>query len=154
MIASGGVFWFHAWGETHPPVGIEGANPFVRAGQGDAPAAEPEERPNAQDYRNRAERAEAECAELRAKVAQLEADKARLDYLDRCNAALNAEYGTTYRWKLIQSPNVNRLMIGDFAVDLHDNNWDGTPSCRDAIDEQMREARPSPAASPGEGGQG
>lgn len=99
-----------------------------------APAAGDEEHPSAQDYRNRAERAEAECAELRA-------DKARLDYLDRCNAALNARYGTTYRWKLIQSHNVNRLMIGDFAVDLHDSQPRGLPSCRDAIDERMREGR-------------
>jgi multidrug resistance efflux pump len=29
--------------------------------------------PNVDDYRNRAERAEAECAELRAKVEELEA---------------------------------------------------------------------------------
>ncbi len=113
---------------------------LAMAGQAAAPAAEPEERPNAQNYRNRAERAEAECADLRAKVAELEADKARLDYLDRCNAALNARYGTTYRWKLIQSHNVNRLMIGDFAVDLHDSQPHGLPSCRDAIDERIREA--------------
>ncbi|TDW65391.1 hypothetical protein EDF57_103575 [Novosphingobium sp. PhB55] len=31
IIAAGGVFWFHAWGHTHPPVGISGDNPFVRA---------------------------------------------------------------------------------------------------------------------------
>lgn len=196
VVANGGVFWFHAWGATHPPVGIEGANPFVRAtvaGEGDdlaaeqdkrrlalierigtaadlmdgkplegeladvaydllrqaaaqlssdrlrlarvlPPAAEADEHPTAQDYRNRAERAEAECAELRA-------DKARLDYLDRCNAALNAYYGTTYRWKLIQSENVNRLMIGDGAVDLNDMQADGLLSCRDAIDERMREIK-------------
>ncbi|WP_245892554.1 hypothetical protein [Novosphingobium guangzhouense] len=204
VVANGGVFWFHAWGATHPPVGIEGANPFVRAtvaGEGEdlaaeqdkrrlalierigtaadlmdgkplegelgdvaydllrqaaaqlssdrqriaaaqaAVAAEVEEHPSARDYRNRLERAEAECAEVRAKAAELEADKARLDYLDRCNAALNAHYGTTYRWKLIQSHNVNRLMIGGFDVDLHDSQPHGLPSCRDAIDERMREAK-------------
>lgn len=74
VVANGGVFWFHAWGATHPPVGIEGRNPFVRAGQGDAPAAEPEEHPNAQDYRSRADRAEAECAELRALMAVIDRD--------------------------------------------------------------------------------
>ncbi|WP_235037758.1 MULTISPECIES: hypothetical protein [unclassified Novosphingobium] len=196
IVANGGVFWFHAWGATHPPVGIEGANPFVRAtvaGEGEdlaaqqdkrrlalierigaaadlmdgkplegeladvaydllrqaaaqlssdrlrvatapTPAAEADEHPNAQDYRNRAERAEAECAELRA-------DRARLDYLDRCNTALNARYGTAYGWKLIQSHNVNRLMIGDFDVDLHDSQSHGLPSCRAAIDERMRESK-------------
>ncbi len=72
-------------------------------------------------------------------LAELMADKARLDYLDRCNAALNAHYGTTYSWKLIQSHNVNRLMLGDsYDVDLNDSQPNGLPSCRDAIDERMR----------------
>ena len=31
IVAAGGVFWFHCWGHTHPPVGISGDNPFVRA---------------------------------------------------------------------------------------------------------------------------
>lgn len=154
IVASGGAFWFNCWGETHPPIWITGHSPFVRAGQGDAPAAEPEEHPNALDYRNRAERAEAECSELRALVAELTADKERMDYLDRCNAALNAAHGTYYGWKLILNHNVNRLMLDHFCVDLNDSQPHGLPSCRDAIDERMRAASPSPAASPGEGGQG
>lgn len=67
VVANGGTFWFHCWGHTHPPIAIFGDSPFVRAGQKPVPAAEPEERPNAADWRNRAERAEAECAELRAR---------------------------------------------------------------------------------------
>ena len=31
VIASGGEFWFHCWGETHPPVYIGGTDPFVRS---------------------------------------------------------------------------------------------------------------------------
>jgi hypothetical protein len=77
---------------------------------------------------------------LSVQLAALLADKARLDYLDRCNAALNAHYGTTYSWKLIQSHNVNRLMLGNsYDVDLNDSQPNGLPSCRDAIDERMRQ---------------
>jgi hypothetical protein len=64
-------------------------------------------------------------------------DKDRLDFLDRCNARLNAKYGTTYRWKLILNHNVNRLFIGDLAVDLNDQAPDGLPSCREAIDAEI-----------------
>ncbi|GEM_PF-5338984 len=75
----------------------------------------------------------------RAAIAALQADKARLDYLDRCNAALNAHYGTAYSWRLIQSHNVNRLMLGNYYdVDLNDSQPHGLPSCRDAIDERMQ----------------
>lgn len=82
-----------------------------------------------------------EVEKLRAKVAELAADKARLDYLDRCNAALNAHYGTAYSWRLFQSHNVNRLMLGNcYDVDLNDSQPQGLPSCRDAIDERMRDA--------------
>lgn len=177
VVANGGVFWFHAWGATHPPVRVEGANPFVRAtvaGEVVDLSADQDKRRLAlierigtvadlacskplegelgdvayellrqaaaqlASDRQQIQRIEAECAALRTEVADLSADKARLDYLDRCNAALNAAYGTTYRWKMIQSHNVNRLMIGDFAVDLHDSEANGLPSCRDAIDERMR----------------
>lgn len=31
VIAAGGVFWFHAWGATHPPIHIDARDPFVRA---------------------------------------------------------------------------------------------------------------------------
>lgn len=74
-------------------------------------------------------------------IASLSADKARLDYLDRCNEALNKQTGSKYQWSLIQSHNVNRLMLEHFAVDLHDSApvSKGLPSCRDAIDQRMRE---------------
>ncbi len=29
LVANGGEFWFGAWGETHPPVWIQAAYPFV-----------------------------------------------------------------------------------------------------------------------------
>jgi hypothetical protein len=38
VVAAGGTFWFHAWGHTHPPVGIEGATPFVRGARSPADA--------------------------------------------------------------------------------------------------------------------
>lgn len=31
VVASGGVLWFNAWGETHPPIWISGIDPFDRA---------------------------------------------------------------------------------------------------------------------------
>lgn len=73
------------------------------------------------------------------RVEALEADKARLDFLDEANTRLNAKYGTTYRWKLIMNHNVNRLMIGHLDVDLNDAEPNALKSCRDAIDERMRE---------------
>lgn len=69
-----------------------------------------------------------------------EVDTARLDFLDRMNATLNAHYGTNYRWKLVLSHNITRLMVGKHwggyvgDVDLNDANHDGLSSCRDAID--------------------
>lgn len=82
----------------------------------------------------------ARIAELEAERAELIRDKAKLDFLDRMNAALNQRYGTSYKWKLILSPNVTRLMsgrqmsghVGD--IDLNDAEAFGTESCRDAID--------------------
>lgn len=67
------------------------------------------------------------------------ADTARLDFLDRCNARLNAESGTSYHWKLTLNHNVSRLMLGHLEVDLNDAEARGLPSCRDAIDAKMRE---------------
>jgi hypothetical protein len=79
-------------------------------------------------------------AQERARCAALEADKARLDFLDEANRTLNAAYGTTYRWSVVMSHNVNRLMLGrNMSVDLHDSDARGLPSCRDAIDAKMRE---------------
>ena len=73
----------------------------------------------------------------RARLEALEADKARLDWLDRMNAGLNQRYGTAYRWRLILNHNVTRLLLGDFLMDLHDTEGGktGLTSCRDAIDE-------------------
>lgn len=83
-------------------------------------------------------------------------DSARLDWLDGLNVALNRHYGTTYRWKLVLSPNVVRLMSGPAgsgyvaAVDLHDSDARGVPSCRQAIDEaRLDAARSTPATEKG-----
>jgi hypothetical protein len=90
------------------------------------------------------------------------ADRARLDFLDACNRRLNERYGTNYGWKLILNHNVTRLMLNDhqMSVDLHDSEGGNRklPSCRDAIDERMREfalakAHP-PASEKTEGGEG
>ena len=80
-----------------------------------------------------------DAAEREAAMRSAKLDSERLDFLDRASARLNAKYGTTYRWRLIMNHNVNRLMIGDFAVDLQDAEARGLPTCRDAIDEKMRE---------------
>ena len=76
---------------------------------------------------------------LRARIAEMEEaleDKARLDFLDECNARLNAHYGTTYRWQMVMSHNVTRLMLGHMVVDLNDADGSNRalPSCRGAID--------------------
>lgn len=88
----------------------------------------------------RAWSAELLSTRLRAEAAEAAhaKDKARLDFLDRANAVLNARYKTVYRWKLIMNHNVNRLLLGSrMEVDLNDAEANGLPSCRDAIDEQM-----------------
>lgn len=82
-------------------------------------------------------------AEEREKA--LREDKARLDYLDKCNHRLNSRYGTSYGWKLILNHNVNRLMLdtpSGMAVDLHDTEGGSAKftSCRKAIDESMLRA--------------
>lgn len=66
-------------------------------------------------------------------------DKARIDFLDGMNGALNARFGTSYSWELITTQNVNRLMLGHMQVDLNDSAAHGTPSCRAAIDLKRRE---------------
>lgn len=82
-------------------------------------------------------------------VERLRADRDRLDFLDHCNAALNAKYGIHYRWRLTLNHNVSRLMLGGM-VDLHDSEGGnaGLPSCRAAIDERRHEHR---APDPGQG---
>jgi hypothetical protein len=93
-------------------------------------------------WRRVAERLETEKAALTAAGAEkerLRADKARLDFLDECNAALNGRYGTSYGWTLVLSHNVTRLMLGRWMeVDLHDSEGSNArlPSCRDAIDRE------------------
>lgn len=78
--------------------------------------------------------AQARIVDLQQQVKALEADRERLDWLDRMNAALNKRHGTTYRWELILSPNVVRLMNDRQAIDLNDTARDGAESCRAAID--------------------
>jgi hypothetical protein len=82
-------------------------------------------------------------AALEAECERLRADKARLDWLDQQNAALNRHYGTTYQWKVILSQNITRLMTGRQwggycgDIDLNDANsgTNAVASCREAIDE-------------------
>lgn len=89
---------------------------------------------------DRATAAEAEIADLRARLATAAEDTNRLDFLDAMNKALNEHYGTKYRWRLILNHNVNRLVLGHMVVDLHDSEGgnNGLQSCRDAIDERRR----------------
>lgn len=74
-------------------------------------------------------------------VREYKKDKERLDFLDRCNRALNKHYGTNYGWKLILNHNVTRLMSerGIDAIDLNDAEGGNvkSESCREAIDKQM-----------------
>jgi hypothetical protein len=80
-----------------------------------------------------------------AEYESLQRDKARLDFLDRCNTGMNAHCKTLYGWELVRSPNITRIMTrspfsGELAaVDLNDANAVGTHeggvlSCRVAID--------------------
>ena len=84
------------------------------------------------------EAAEREAATLKARIAELEADTSRLDFLDDLNARLNAASGTVYRWEMVINHNVNRLMMNfPRGVDLNDAKAHGFPSCREAIDREM-----------------
>ncbi|MCP4564020.1 MAG: hypothetical protein GY873_30330 [Bosea sp.] len=80
-----------------------------------------------------------ELKRLQALSAERQRDSERLDFLDRCNAALNARYGTHYGWELILNHNITRLMLGRDAVDLNDaaGGKAKLPSCRAAIDARM-----------------
>lgn len=75
----------------------------------------------------------------KADLAAAREDSARLDFLDRLNAALNKRTNTTYRWQLIFNHNITRLMLGGLLVDLNDVKHNGLASCRDAIDAKRRE---------------
>jgi hypothetical protein len=33
-VAATGRVWLHAWGSTHPPIGVQGVNPFKAANDG------------------------------------------------------------------------------------------------------------------------
>ncbi len=47
VVANGGMFWFHCWGHTHPPIAIFDESPFVRAavaGKSDDLAADQDKR--------------------------------------------------------------------------------------------------------------
>lgn len=87
-----------------------------------------------------------DVAALLAERDELAQDAARLNFLDRLNSALNSKYGTEYRWALILSPHVVRLMSGRGGnglvadIDLHDSEPNGYSSCRAAIDAAMKEA--------------
>lgn len=84
-------------------------------------------------------------------------DTDRLDFLDRCNQRLNERYGTDYRWELILNHNVNRLMLGGhLVVDLNDMapRSQGFPSCREAIDAKLRQARSAALSQPSAPSQG
>jgi len=91
----------------------------------------------------------------RAEYESLKADKGRLDYLDECNRRLNAFSGSTYGWRMVQSPNVNRLML-DFprGVDIEDAQAvgchpTGLLSVRAAIDHATgHRTGPPPEADP------
>ena len=89
---------------------------------------------------NSSDAAEAEVRRLQGELEATREDKKRLDFLDECNRRLNAYSGTTYGWKLILNHNVNRLMLGHMAVDLHDSEGGKAklPSCRAALDEAIQ----------------
>lgn len=94
------------------------------------------------------------CAALARSGA--ERDTARLDFLDRCAAAMSARDGAERGWQLVIEQ--DRLLLGATAG-LHGGSFGGAfggalgpggphPSCRAAIDERVAElerARNAPA---------
>ncbi|GJE25787.1 hypothetical protein [Methylobacterium organophilum] len=82
------------------------------------------------------------CAALAQAAAHEDhADTARLDFLERCNAALAARYGTGSGWTLTIDHGGDRLALRAAPADrLGSGVARGPlPSCRDAIDEKRRE---------------
>lgn len=65
-----------------------------------------------------------------------ERDTARLDFLDRCAAAMSARDGAERGWQLVIEQ--DRLLLGAMAG-LHRQGAAGHPSCRAAIDERLAE---------------
>lgn len=122
IVASGGEFWFHCWGPRHPPIAIEARSPFVRARM-DAPA---EEHPTAQDYRNRAERAEAECAELREAALVWVTPKSLTDMPEKPGKASYkyVECLVLHRGQIKLRPwNCEHLVFDDEEQDDHFCEW-------------------------------
>ncbi|TFZ58714.1 hypothetical protein E4V01_11160 [Methylorubrum sp. Q1] len=79
------------------------------------------------------------CAALEAASTD---DGMRLDFLDRCMAAMTARDGSGRRWRM--SIDQDHLLLGT-TMDAH-----GLPSCRDAIDERTAELRRAQAVATGE----
>ena len=98
------------------------------------------------DLVSRISQQDAELDRLRREVEEARADKARLDFLDECNARLNTHHGTTYGWEMVMNHDVNRLMTGHLAVDLNDAKAHGFKSCRGAIDEEIKRIEAARAA--------
>lgn len=79
------------------------------------------------------------CAALEAASGD---DGARLDFLDRCVAAMTARDGSDRGWRM--SIDQDHLVLGT-TVDAQ-----GLPSCRDAIDERTAELQRAQAMATGE----
>ncbi|ACK86103.1 hypothetical protein [Methylorubrum extorquens] len=79
------------------------------------------------------------CAALEAASTD---DGRRLDFLDRCVAAMTARDGSDRGWRM--SIDQDHLMLGT-TVDTQ-----GLPSCRDAIDERTAELQRAQAMATGE----
>ena len=83
----------------------------------------------------------AACVDYRAKLdalerenAELREDKARLDWLDAANQALNEAHGTKYGWKYDANHNRCQIAINDCNIPAL--------SIRQAIDAARKEAHP------------
>lgn len=72
--------------------------------------------------------------ELISENAALRKDKARLDWLDAANQALNEAHGTKYGWKYDANHNRCQIAINDHNIPAH--------SIRQAIDAARKEAQP------------
>ncbi|MBI1690984.1 hypothetical protein D9Y22_20035 [Methylorubrum sp. DB1722] len=90
------------------------------------------------------EEADLICEALRMAAGS---DAARLDFLDRCTAALTAHDGTVRHWRM--SIDQDGVMLDAASAMRRDGfTADGHASCRSAIDERMDElesARSEPA---------
>lgn len=76
-------------------------------------------------------------------LAELRADRDRLNWLESRRLGLNKHYGTNYGWRFVASCNVNRLFVCDTnTIDLHDSEAaaSGGTDIRAAIDRATQEA--------------